>query len=246
MMNAKAQEIIVKGIVLQAANVGEADRRLVVLTKQLGKITVFAYGAKRQKSPLLAVANPFVCGDFTISRGNGAYRLQSVKCDNYFRELIEDFDKSCIGFYFLEFASYFTFENMECTDYLNLLYQSFKALLNKNIPDKLIRFIFELKMFTLNGEAPEVYHCFKCKQMVESGYFLLDKKCIVHSECGNSKKIELNHSAVYTLQYIISAPISKLYTFTVSDEVFLQIEKFMNEYRNSMITYKFKSAAFLV
>lgn len=68
----------------------------------------------------------------------------------------------------------------------------------------------------------------------------------MHSKCGNSKKIELNHSAVYTLQYIISAPISKLYTFTVSDEVFLQIEKFMNEYRNSMITYKFKSAAFLV
>lgn len=78
MMNAKAQEIIVKGIVLQAANVGEADRRLVVLTKQLGKITVFAYGAKRQKSPLLAVANPFVCGDFYYIKRKRC--IQASKC----------------------------------------------------------------------------------------------------------------------------------------------------------------------
>lgn len=244
-MRIKAQDIIVDGMVLAVSDVGEADKRLVLLTKQLGKITVFAYGAKRQKSPYVAAANPFVCGEFSIAQGRGAYRLHGVKCSNYFRELMEDFNKSCYGFYFLEFADYFAMENMDCTDYLNLLYQSFKALLNKEIPDALVRYIFELKMFAFNGEEPEVYRCYKCSQQVEKGYFSMIKKSVAHSDCTDDKDIPLSSSAIYTLQYIISSSLEKLYRFKVSDEVYSEIKRFMDIYRGEMLNHIFKSEVFL-
>lgn len=232
-------------MVLSAMEVGEADKRLVVLTKQLGKITVFAYGAKKPHSQFGAASNPFVCGEFTLRCGRGAYRLSGVKCDNYFRELAMDYDKSCYGFYFLEFASYFTVENMNCTDYLNLLYQSFKALLNKEIPDNLVRYIFELKMFTINGEFPNVFSCYKCNENVKEGYFSMNKKSIVCKKCANDKEFPLCTSTIYTLQYIIGSDISKLFTFKVSDSVYCEIKKLMDSYRNSMINYNFKSLVFL-
>lgn len=244
-MSLRPQEIVVNGMVLSAMDIGEADKRLVILTKQLGKITVFAYGAKRAKSPLVAAANPFVCGEFTITRGKGAYRLQSVKCENYFRELMADFDKSCYGFYFLEFAGYFAMENMDCRDYLNLLYQSFKALLNENIPDSLVRYIFELKMFAINGETPQIYECMVCGRAVENGYFSLEKKGVIHSACSCHKDIHLSNSSIYTLQYIISSSIGKLYSFNVSENVYKEIKKMMDVYRTNMINYTFKSAVFL-
>lgn len=225
--------------------VGEADKRLVILTKQLGKITVFAYGAKRANSQYSAAANPFVCGEFTLGQGRGAYRLLGVKCDNYFRELSLDFDKSCFGFYFLEFCSYFAMENMNCTDYLNLLYQTLKALLNDKIPDNLIRYIFELKMFTLNGEFPEVYKCSYCKKDVEEGYFLIAKRSVACNCCTVNKEYPLSKTSIYTLQYIISTSISKLYSFKVSDEVYLEIKKVLDSYRKSMINHTFKSEVFL-
>jgi len=244
-MAQRIQDIVVNGIVLSATEVGEADKRLVILTKQLGKITVFASGAKRAHSQFGAAANPFVCAEFTISNVRSAYRLHSVKCNNYFRELAADFDKSCYGFYFLEFAGYFCMENVNCTDYLNLLYQSFKALLNEHIPDKLVRYIFELKMFTINGEFPEVYSCCECKSKVNKGYFSMQRRSIMCSKCARNVEYYLCESALYTLQYIISADISKLYNFKVSEEVFCEIRKMLDSYRKNMINFSFKSEVFL-
>ena len=92
------------------------------------------------------------------------------------------------GFYFMEFADYYTKENNDEREMLKLLYQSLRALVRKTIPYELIRYIFELKSISINGEAPEVFACVSCGSTEELEVFSESGQGMLCSECCHEVK----------------------------------------------------------
>ena len=207
----------VRGMVLQASSCGEYDKRMVLLTKERGKITAFARGARRQKSPLLAAANPFVFGVFTVYEGRDAYTLAQAEVSNYFMELKADVVGTCYGCYFMEVASYYTRENLDGSQLLNLLYASLLALSNEKLDNELVRCIFEMKAMALNGEYP---------------YSV-------------TEDVSLQESTRYAIAYVREAPIQKLYTFTLKPEIFRELRRVQDRLNRTGIDRDFKSLQIL-
>ena len=249
----------VTGMVLSAMPVGDYDKRLVILTKEHGKITAFAKGARRPNSALLACGQPFSFGEFTLYAGKSSYNIMSAEISNYFGELRDDFEALCYGFYFCEFADYITKENNDEKEILKLMYQTLRALSKKTIPYTLIRSIYELKIMVFGGEAPQVFDCVKCNKNTFSDetidrnnqniryYFSADSGGILCDNCRGYDRgaISINTSTLYTMQYIISKEVEKLFTFRVTQEVQKELNLCMKRYLDRYIEHDFKSLEML-
>ena len=240
-------QIVLTGMVLSTMPIGEYDRRVVILTKEQGKISAFARGARRPNSPLVGAVNPFSFGEFTMYEGRTSYTIQSANISNYFAELREDVVGAYYGFYFLEFADYYTKEFNDEREMLKLLYQTMRALINPHIPDRLIRYIFELKALTINGQGPQVFQCVNCGDKDRPAVFSPAKGGLVCSECDGNviDGMILDNSTLYSMQYIESSTIEKLYTFNVTDKVLNELGKVMERLMEVYVDKHFKSLEIL-
>lgn len=209
-------EIKTRGIVLDNAPQNEYDKRLVILTTDLGRITVFANGARRAGSRYAAVSQRFVMAEFTIRAGRNSYTLTKATIIRPFIELSEDIEKMCYASYMCELTSYFTREGLAAKDELNLLYVSFVAILAGELPEKLIRCIFECKILDIEGEG------FQIEEYKKHGG-------------------HLSTTAEYTISYILSRELTELYDFNLKPEVLEEISDIIFTYTKKHCDYKFKS-----
>lgn len=187
------------GIVLAASPVGEYDRRVVLLTKESGKVPCFARRARRQGSPLMAAASPFAFGRFRVLRGKSSNVLLEADITNYFEKMRSDAAAAGYGMYFLEVCEYITRENNDEAALLALLYVSLLALEKDNIPDRLVRAVFEIRTIVAEGEFQDL---------------------------SEKERSGMSTDAGRALNFIIMAPPGRLYTFAVSEQVLKELEQF--------------------
>jgi DNA repair protein RecO (recombination protein O) len=203
------------GMVIKVAPVGEMDKRLVILTKERGKITAFARGARRPGNQLMGISRPFAFGQFSLYEGRDSYSLRSADISNYFEDLALDMEGTCYGSYFLELVDFYARENEDATGLLKLLYQSVRALLKPALKNELVQRVFELKAMVLNGEYTEV------------------------------PPRPVSDSANYTWEYVIASPAEHLYTFTLTEEVLEEFARCVEMNKKRFIDREFHSLEIL-
>ncbi len=208
--------VTVTGTVIRSAPYAEYDRRITLLTLDRGKITVFVRGAKRPGSRFLASTEPFVSGRFLLKEGRSAYNLQDVKVDNFFEKLREDLSSFYLGSYFLEIADYYSRENNDDEALLILLYRSLQALTSGKFPGKLVKAVFEVRSIVVNGEFPGL---------------------------SEQERAEARPGTIHAFDHVTFAPIEKLYSFTLSEEVLEEFSAYAERFALRCIGGRFKSLA---
>lgn len=181
--------LTVKGMVLKVEPHNEYDRKMVILTLEKGKITVYARGARKVNSPFAAASNAFTFGTFKLFVHPNSYSLEEVEVVNYFAELRGDMKSALYGMYFLEIADYYARENNDEKDMLKLLYQSVAALKVERLSKPFVRAVYELKVVMVNGEF---------RGIDETSYL---------------------PGTAQAINYLMNCPADKVYTFQVNDDI---------------------------
>ena len=121
----------------------------------------------------------------------------------------------CYASYFTELADYYAKENLVAADMLNLLYLAFRALEKQQIPNTLIRHIYELRMIVLDGEYTE------------------------------RPPIPTGDSAAYAWHYVITSPLQKLFSFNLNQPALDEFTKAVSVLRKRTIDREFHSLEIL-
>lgn len=229
-----------KGIVIHVMPIKDHDKRIILFSKDYGKMVVFANGAKRSKSPLLAGTQPFVFGEFHMMEGRNSYTLRSVEIDETFYNIRNDMNTLAYGLYLLEVVNSVIQEMDPNEELLRLLYISLAALKTGGQTGEVIKSVFEFRSLNSLGFPPDLTGCMDCGE-TEGAFTLTSKGGIQCSSCNSNKKYQISNEGLQVMRYIQTAPLKKLYHFKITDERLKEVSAYIHHYFKAFIPNDFKS-----
>lgn len=164
-----------EGIVIRTIDYGESHKIITLYTKEHGKLSLMARGAKKPKSRLSAISQLFTYGLFLFFRSNPEKMgtLSQGERLKSFKAIRHDLVRTAYASYFAELVDKMMADDEHHPDLFPLLLTLFSQLDEGKDPAFLAR-LFELKMIVLGGYRPEVERCVICKK--EEGPFLFSVK----------------------------------------------------------------------
>lgn len=220
------------GIVIKQIAYSDFDRILTIVTKNHGKISAIAKGARRLTSKKSASTDLFVKNKFAFAEGrNLDIVTETIILDTYEKSK-NSFENIETLFYIakvidklIEFG-----ETIDSKEIYQALDESLTLLGNQseNIGKaKILVTAFEIKILTILGLLPSFHECVKCgNELAESENFRFTTNLggIVCRNCYGSSKGNLSRDALKVLRFLSSNSLDQSIRLNVSDKVIREIE----------------------
>jgi DNA repair protein RecO (recombination protein O) len=152
----------VTGLVSREVDTGDADRYLVLLTAEAGKVECFAKGIRNQKSKLASSAGILTFGEYKLFISKERRILVSAKAIERFPGLGLDIERYAYATHFLEIARDVIQEAQPFPEALQTLLNALFVLAYKETAPSFVARVFELRILALAGFAPVLDRCSVC------------------------------------------------------------------------------------
>nr|WP_093216942.1 DNA repair protein RecO [Sediminibacillus albus] len=150
-----------EGIILRTQDYGETHKIVTLLTKESGKTGVVARGAKKPKSRMAAITQPFIHGQFLFQTGRNLGNLQQGEVLNSFRPIREDIVKTAYATYLAELTDKLIEPKHYDPFLFHQLLQTF-TWISEGKDAEILTIIYELKIYQKAGFAPTLHECVNC------------------------------------------------------------------------------------
>lgn len=234
-----------RGVVLKTQDYKENDKLVWIFTEDLGKISVLAKGARKNKNKNFSLTLPFCFGEFVVYKGKSLYTLNEGRIIESFQNILNDYDTLIYGSYFLELI------DIACEEetYLNLfkdLVSSLYLIKSKAIDLEILARTFELKLLKATGYGLHLQNCAICDKKINSSNFLSFQ--FFGAVCDECSKFNGTHISIGTynvLKFINSMDLEKISRISINEITKKEIFKIITNFIFLNYTRRPKSLAML-
>ena len=139
---------------------GEADRIIVLISEEHGKVRAVAKGVRKTKSKFGSRLEPPTHASLQMYEGRQLDTITQVETVDHFRAIREDLDRLTRAVSMLEAADQLSLEREPNADLYRMLVGALRALDDRNGP--LVVAGFYWKLLALEGFRPVVEQCVHC------------------------------------------------------------------------------------
>lgn len=154
-------------IVLRRIDLGEKDRIVTFYTREAGKLSAVAKGARRPGSRLSGPSEPFTCSRLSLARGRDLDIVSQAETRESFPNIRSDIRAIAHAVYVLELVSSFVDERQPNPDLYDTLLSTLYIMESGADPEIAVRY-FELQVLSILGFEPAVESCSRCGRTVAS------------------------------------------------------------------------------
>lgn len=170
---------VTDAINLKSYNLSEADKIIVMYSKEKGLIRGVAKGVKKPKSKLGARMDLLVANKLMLYKGKNMATICQADALNTFNKIRRNMDKIFYSMYLSEIVNNFGIEDDPCSkDVYNLLYKALEHISESEEKVEILITVlkFQLKMMQISGFGIELETCLCCgKPINDEKMFFSDK-----------------------------------------------------------------------
>ena len=223
----------VKGLVIHETPLKDNDRFLDILTEKYGRISVYGRGVRSYKSKNMASTMPMTYSDFILDRqkDNFIVLCEADKIESYGDPTI-GLEVNALCMYVCDVIREFALPEQDSSGLLRLALNTLYASTHKLYEQDLIKASFELRIMSDEGFMPDLSCCGTCYCSVNDNFYLdVMNGCLICGDClaersedyvertGTSSIIcPLSLNSVSAMNYIITAPLNRLFSFNLTDK----------------------------
>ena len=239
--------LTIQGIVLRVTDYNDRDALLTLLTRRHGKLTAKARGLRRKNSPLTAPCQLLAYGEFTLFEYRGQYTINEASSIELFTPLRRELTKLSLGTYFAQASEVLSQEDLPNPELQSLLLNCLYALSRLNLPEKLVKAVFELRSACLSGYTPDLFGCHICGSQDPDRFDLSAGQL----ECRNCRsrdsggiRMPVTPPLLEAMRYICLCDPKRLFSFQVGEETLDAFSKLTEAYLTTQLERGFSTLDF--
>lgn len=239
--------LTIQGIVLRVTDYNDKDALLTVLTRRHGKLTIKARGLRRKNSPLIAPCQLLSYGEFTLFEYRGQYTINEATALELFMPLRRDLTKLSLGTYFAQVSEVLSQEDLPNPELQALLLNCLYALAKLNLPEMLVKTVFELRSACLAGFSPDLFGCHVCGCQTPERFDLSAGmlECVTcRSRESGGIRMPVNQSVLEAMRYICLCDPKKLFSFQIGPEGLKMLSALTEAYLTTQLERGFSTLDF--